>query len=217
MWNERSGPVKSSRRYDSSARRRQAEQTQQAILDAAHRQFLQHGYAATTVRSIARDVGVSAETVYKAFGPKPALVRALWMQGLAGRGPMPAPQRSDAFSTSGVDAIAVVRGWADLMKEVAPEVSPIILLIRDAAVHDPDMAALLAEVDQQRRDRMRHNAGRLHSRGWLRPGLGLDRAADILWTYSSHELYQLLVVKSGWSIDQYADFAADAMIAALIP
>ena len=215
-WTEGSGPVKNSRRYDSSARKRQAEQTQHAILNAAQRQFLESGYAATTVRSIARDVGVSAETVYKAFGPKPALVRALWIRGLAGRGTVPAPDRSDAFSDSSTDAVAVVRAWAAFIKELAPEGSPIVLLIRDAAVHDPEMAALLAEVEEQRRERMRHNAARLHRRGWLRPGLDLDQTADILWTYSSPELYELLVIKSGWSVDRYADFTGDATIAALL-
>lgn len=169
------------------------------------------------MKSVARDAGVSAETVYKAFGPKPAVVRALWMQGLAGSGPVPAPQRSDAFSASSADPVVMVRGWAKLLKEVSPRVSPIVLLIRDAAVHDPDMAALLAEVDQQRRERMRHNAARLHRRSWLRSGLDLDQAADILWTYSSQELYELLVIKSGWSVDRYADFVGDAMVAALIP
>ncbi len=34
--------------------------------------------------------------------------------------------------------------------EVAPRVAPIMLLVRDAAVADPDMAALKAEVDGQR-------------------------------------------------------------------
>ncbi len=159
---------------------------------------------------------MSAETVYKAFGPKPALVRALWLRGLAGRGPVPAPERSDALSAAEQDPLEIVRDWAALMKQVAPEVAPIILLIRAAAVHDSAMAALLEEVDDQRRQRMRHNADRLHRRGWLRPGLGLDEAADILWTYSSQELYELLVIKSGWSIDRYADFAGDAMIATLL-
>jgi hypothetical protein len=31
---------------------------------------------------------------------------------------------------------------------------------------------------------MRHNA-RLQRRGWLRPGITLAQATDILWTYSS--------------------------------
>ena len=69
--------VKPRRRYDSSARRRQAEQNRRAILAAARDHFVKRGYAATTVPAVAAAARVSAETVYKAFGPKHALVRAL--------------------------------------------------------------------------------------------------------------------------------------------
>lgn len=92
-----------------------------------------------------------------------------------------------------------------------------MLLIRAAATADPDMAALLAEAEAQRRTRMRHNARRLQRRGWLRPGITLAQATDILWTYSSTELYELLVIKSGWPIERYGAFVGDAMIAALLP
>lgn len=208
--------VKARRRYDSAARRRQAEQNRRAILGAARDHFIQHGYAATTVPAVASAAGVSAETVYKSFGPKHALVRALWERGLEGRGTVPAPERSDALSGSEPDPVALLRGWGQLVKEVSPEVSPIVLLIRDAAAHHAEMAALLEEVDQQRRDRMRHNAERLHAHGWLQPGVGVERATDVLWTYTSQELYELLVVKSGWAVDEYGDFIADSLIAALL-
>jgi hypothetical protein len=63
---------------------------------------------------------------------------------------------------------------------------------------------------------MRHNA-RPQRRGWLRPGITLAQAADILWTYSSAELYDLLVIKSGWPIKRYGQFVGDALTAALLP
>ena len=89
------GEVKSTRRYDTSRRREQARQTRDAVLHAAREQFLEHGYAATTVARIAERAGTSVETVYKAFGGKSGLVRALWDRGLAGRGPIPAPAPDD--------------------------------------------------------------------------------------------------------------------------
>jgi hypothetical protein len=38
-----------------------------------------------------------------------------------------------------------------------------------------------------------------------------------LWTYSSPELYELLVMRRGWHPEDYGRFAAQAMIAALLP
>jgi AcrR family transcriptional regulator len=209
--------VKSKRRYDASRRRAQAMRTRGVILDIARRQFLEHGYAATTVARIAEEAGTSVETVYKAFRGKSGLVRALWERGLSGRGAVPAPERSDLLSATETDPVRVLQGWGTFTTEVAPEVSPIMLLVRGAAATDTDMAALLADVESQHRARMRHNARRLQQRGWLRPGISLTQAADILWTYSSAELYDLLVLKSGWPIERYGEFVGDALVAALLP
>jgi AcrR family transcriptional regulator len=186
------------------------------VLDTARRLLLENGYAATTVARIADEAGTSVDTVYKTFGGKSGIVRALWQSSLAGRQTVPAPVRSDALSSSESDPVRVVRGWGQFVAELAPEGAPIVLLIRAASAADPEMAALLSEVDAQRRTRMRHNARRMQRRGWLRPGVTLAQATDVLWTYSSAELYELLVIKSGWSAPRYGQFVADAMIAALL-
>jgi hypothetical protein len=91
-----------------------------------------------------------------------------------------------------------------------------MLLLRAAAATDPEMADLLAEAEGQRRRRMRHNARRLEQRGRLRPGIGLDFATDVLWTYSSADLYDLLVLRSKWSARRYGEFIGDSMVAALL-
>jgi hypothetical protein len=101
--------------------------------------------------------------------------------------------------------------------EVAPRVAPVLLLVREAAASDPELAKLQAEMDAARLTRMAHNARTLLNCGRLRKGITLDAAADVLWTYSSPELYELLVVRRGWSIERYGRFIADAMIAALLP
>jgi AcrR family transcriptional regulator len=209
--------VKSRRRYDASRRRAQASRTQGEILDVAREQFLEHGYAATTVARIAADAGTSVETVYKAFGGKSGLVRALWERALDGRGVTPAPERSDLMSSTATDPVGVLRGWGKLTTEVAPEVAPLMLLVRGAAATDADMGTLLSEAEGQRRTRMRANARLLQRRRWLRPGMTLARATDILWTYSAPELYDLLVLRSGWSPRQYGEFVGNALVAALLP
>src|SRR5919206_2749087 len=89
--------VKSARRYDSSGRRAQALRNRTEILDAAERQFLERGYAATTVVSVAQEAGVSVETVYKAFGGKAELVGAIYERRLIGRQQSSVYDRSDAM------------------------------------------------------------------------------------------------------------------------
>ena len=70
-------PVKPKRRYDSPRRAEQARQTRAAVVEAARRLFLRDGFAATTIAAIAAQAQVSVETIYKAFGGKPGLVRAI--------------------------------------------------------------------------------------------------------------------------------------------
>jgi AcrR family transcriptional regulator len=208
--------VKPKRRYDSPRRAEQARQTRAAVIDAAQRLFLRDGFAATTIAAIAAEARVSAETVYKAFGGKPGLVRAICETALAGAGPVPAETRSDDLQMTESDPRAIIRGWGRLTAEVAPRVSPILLLLRAAAATDPEMAGLRDEMDASRLRRMTRNARNLADAGHLRDGITLEQAGEVLWTFSSPELYELLVLHRGWQARRYGAFIADAMIAALL-
>jgi len=192
------------RHYDGAARRAQAERVRAALIDTARDMLLNDGYAALTIPKLAQACGVSAESVYKRFAGKPALVRAVVEQALRGIGPVAAETRSDAL---GVDDLQkLLRGWGRLSAEVGPRVAPILLLVQVAASRDPDLASLARELDANRRARMRDNAHRLVDAGHLPPGLSVAQATDILWTYSSPEVYDLLVIRSGWNLQQYATF-----------
>jgi AcrR family transcriptional regulator len=208
--------VKNTRKYDSSSRREQARRNRDAILDVARREFLAAGYEATTVAAIADKAGVSVETVYKGFGGKPGLARAIWERGLAGLGPVPAYARSDEMSAHEADPRVIVRNWGALAAEVSPLVSPILLLVRAAAATDPALATMLEGVDQQRLARMRHNARMLAKRGFLRDGVTVEKAADLMWTLTSPEVFELLVVRRGWTPSQLGELMASTMAAALV-
>ena len=209
--------VKRTRRYDSARRQDAARRRRAAVVEAASRLFLSEGFGGTTIARIAEDAGVSEETVYKAFGNKIALVRAIRDRALAGVGPVHAERRSDRMQASETDPRTIVRGWGVLTMEVAPRVAPVLLLVREAAASDPELAGLQAEMDSARLMRMTQNARTLLTGGHLRSGITLDAATDVLWTYSSPELYELLVIRRGWSLERYGRFIADAIIAALLP
>jgi AcrR family transcriptional regulator len=208
--------VKRTRRYDSARRQDAARRRRAAVVETASRLFLSEGFARTTIARIAEEAGVSEETVYKAFGNKIALVRAIRDQALAGTGPVHAERRSDRMQESENDPRTIIREWGALTMEVAPRVAPVLLLVREAAASDPELARLQAEMDAARLTRMTHNARTLLDGKHLRSGITLDAATDVLWTYSSPELYELLVIRRGWSVERYGHFIADAMIAALL-
>jgi AcrR family transcriptional regulator len=210
------GPVKAQRSYDSSRRKDAALARRKKMLDSARQLFLRSGFAATTVSAIASGAGVSQETVYKTFGGKTGLVEELYRQGLLGRGPVPAYQRSDSLRTN-PDPYDVAYGWSRLAMEVGPGVTPIYLLVRDAALVDPGLNDLLREMDDDRYVRMTENAQYLEQAGHLREGVDKQAAADLMWSVTSPEMFELLVIRRSWSLDRWADYIYTTVTSLLPP
>src|SRR3954453_21208851 len=115
---------KSPRRYDSTRRREQAHLRRRAILASALRLFVDRGYASTTIAAIAQDAGTAPETVYKAFGGKPGIVRAIVETAFRGSGSPPAETRSDAAQATALDSKALFRQFGEFTREVSPAVAP---------------------------------------------------------------------------------------------
>jgi AcrR family transcriptional regulator len=214
--NRKSRAVKGKRSYDASLRRAQARRSHDRVVEMAQRRFLHDGYGPTTISAIAKDAGVSVDTIYKSFGGKPGLIRAMSARALEGAGPVPAEQRSDDLQAREPDPRKILSRWGVFVTEIAPLAAPIILLLRDAAGSHPELSPLLEELHADRLRRMTENARRLAAAGHLRPGITVADAADVLWTYSSTELYELLVLRRGMPLKTYGRFVADAMIAALL-
>ncbi len=208
--------VKPRRRYDSSRRLQQARRSRDRIIELAEELFLRDGYAATTVAAIAKRAGVSVDVIYKTFEGKPGLVRAIYRRALEGEGPVPAEQRSDRIQAEERDPRRIISAWGRFVTEIAPRGAPVVLMIRAAAATDPELVPLVEEIDADRLRRMTANARRLHEAGHLRAGVSVSAAADILWTYSSPELYELLVLRRRMPVVRYGRFVADAMAAALL-
>jgi AcrR family transcriptional regulator len=206
------------RAYDSSRRQARAAEAQAAILRAARDAFLTDGYAATTVPGVAKAASVSVETVYKAFGNKAGLVKAVFDVAIVGDDePIPLMQR---------ELIAQIEAESDPRKkferygahlaEIASRTQPIVLVVRAAAVTDEGAAAVWDQLQAERLMGMTAFAGHLHDAGCLRDGVSKIEARDVLWTYNSVEVWDLLVNQRGWATKRYGRFVAQQLIAALV-
>ncbi len=212
----KSRAVKSKRSYDTSRRREQARRNHDRIVEVAQRRFLRDGYGPTTISAISQDAGVSVDTIYKSFGGKPGLIRAMSARALEGVGPVPAEQRSDALQSREADPRKLISRWGVFVTEIAPLAAPIALLMRDAAGSHPELRPVVDDVHADRLRRMTDNARRFAAAGHLRPGLTVADAANVMWTYTAPELYELLVLRRGMPLKTFGRFVADAMIAALL-
>jgi AcrR family transcriptional regulator len=211
--------VKPRRRYDSSRRQAQARLTRHAILAAARDLFLGHGYAGTRMAEVARAADVSIETVYKAFQNKSGLLKALFDVAIAGDDhPIPMLQRELVNKIRAEpDPRQKLLMYGEHLSEAGARAGSLQLLIRSAAASDPEVSAVWDQMVQERLIGMTEFGRDLSQGGHLRPGVTLEDARDVLWTYNSVELFDLLVLQRGWAPDRYGRWIAEAMIAALLP
>jgi AcrR family transcriptional regulator len=211
--------VKPPRRYDASRRQEQARVTRRAVLDAARDRFLDEGYARTTVAAVAAQAGVSVETVYKAFGNKPGLVKAVLDVSIVGDDePVPMMQRE--FVQRNIAEPDPRRKLLDFgvhLAEVHPRVSPLELVVRAAAAADPAVAEVWVTLQDERLTGMTAFGQHLQDHGHLRDGVSAHEARDVLWAHSSVELWDLLVRQRGWPDERYAAWLGHQLVAALLP
>lgn len=212
-------PVKPRRQYDSSRRTEQARATRQTVVETARRAFLESGYAATTLAGVAERANVSVETIYKVFGNKPALVKAVFDVDVVGDDePVPMLQRE--FVRRNMiepDPRRKLDMYGEHMAEVSPRIGPLLLVVRDAEASDAGAAGVWQQLQAERLHGMTVFAQHLHDSGHLREGVSVDEARDVLWTHNSVELWDLLVNQRGWSAERYGAWIGQQLIAALLP
>lgn len=206
------------RAYDASGRRSRAAATRAAILDAARQAFLEHGFAATTVPAIAAAAEVSVETVYKAFGNKAGLVKAVFDVAIVGDDE-PIPLMERAFIQRNIaepDPRVKLADYGAHLGRLVHRTHPVLLMVRDAAVSDASAAGVWQTLQNERLTGMTAFATHLRDQGHLRAGITMPHARDVLWTHNSVELWDLLVRQRGWAARRYGAWIGEQLIAALL-
>src|SRR3954452_18705600 len=159
-----------------SRRAIQAEQTRTDIIGAARRLFASQGYASTSVKDIAREAGVSVQTLYDSVGSKADLVRRL----------------NDLIDTEArvfeiamtlpneTDPTAVARMSARITRRIIERCSDILRTGLEAARAEPDLAYVIDEGGRRHRGGARAVADRLAALDAFDPKRSLDDATTAI-------------------------------------
>ena len=211
--------VKGRRAYRSERRSAQAAQTRRDIIRAAGVLFRDRGYG-VPLTDVAAASGVVVETVYRIFGSKAVLFREVVEALLAGgatRADVPVAARP---------AIRAIRDEPDPHRQVAAyaatqpgihrRAGPPLRALRDARASDPELARLWDELEAARLVGQGRFVRMLAERGALRPDLAVEAAIDLLWTFCSLAVYDLLVRDRGWSEDRYQGWLGDILSGELL-
>lgn len=201
------------RAYRSELRARQAQETRTRIVAASARLFATQGYQATTIAAIAREAGVSAETV-KTTAAKAELLIAAFEVTFSG---------SEAAET--LTDTEVAAGVLDLPDEVFLDAvltqittansrgHGLWTVLLGAALSDPVVDEALRRILDHRRADYRRLVAELLRRGIASPRTDDDATADALSFLLSPESYQQLVVQSGWEAERYGAWLHAAVLA----
>ncbi|MFB6721552.1 TetR/AcrR family transcriptional regulator [Kribbella sp. NPDC056345] len=199
------------RGYDAPRRRAQASQTRAEIVAAARQLFAERGWAATTVRDIARAAQVSEPTVYSAYGGKSGLAVAL-IDGIDPSVEVATVRSRLAASDEPADQLAALVGYDRALFERSGDV---LLILREAGRTEPELAAAYE------RGRARgEEVWRRVFTGWPRSafarGVTVDNACDSYAAICNVDVFTTLRTERGWSADQVERWWHDVLVKVLL-
>ncbi|MFE7719514.1 TetR/AcrR family transcriptional regulator [Nocardia rhizosphaerihabitans] len=205
------------RRYDASGRRAQARARRHAMVVAAQELFESDGFRSTTIAAVAERAGVSAESVYKAFGTKAALAKAVFDVVIAGDDEdVPVYQRPEQQAMlAEPDVRRKIEMFVHGLAQRQARSAKVQFLIRDGRHVDDSLTPVWDKLAEEGLVGMTMLGRHLLETGQLRAGIDLDEVRDVLWNYLAIDTYERLVLARGWSVDRYADWVARAIIAAI--
>ncbi len=207
------------RRYRSPVREKAALRTRRAVVTAAAELFAERGYTASSLREVADVAGVARPTVAAAFGSKPALLRQVVDEALAGDDePVPVADRPwFAPVWQAERPSAVLEAYAGVCTLIGRRAARIFEVVHQAAADSAEIGELWTTLVRNRRLGAQMVLGRVRETGLLKPDLDEAHAVDALWVLNDPALYGSLVRDRGWSEDRYRRWLTTQMQAALLP
>lgn len=205
-------PTQPRRRYDSAQRQVSADATRLRVLDAARALFSEKGLDKVTIAEIARAAGVAGSTVYALFGSKAGILRALMEATLFG----PAFRAAQETLAGVDDPVRLIELTARVARAIYEAESAELGVLRGAAAFSADLRETEAEFENLRRRMQQDRLERLFAAGRARRDLTLPEARQVMWMFTSRDIYRMLVHDGGWSPDQYQAWLARTLVETLV-
>lgn len=198
-------------RYVSPLREAQAAQTRRRVLEAAATVFSGSGYAGASLAQIAREAGVSVETV-KQNGPKAALLLAAFGHAFSGTDDeAPLHQRPSLDGLRDLPDDALLAALLQFIAEANARVARLWPRLLEAAPVDAEVGARIATLQQNRRLDMDSAIALLRERGLCRSPRDDAALAAAFSFLISPEGYDQFVRESGWSAEAYLAWLIEAV------
>jgi AcrR family transcriptional regulator len=162
------------------------------------------------MRDVADAAGVSVQTVF-GQGSKAALLLGCVDRAVVGDDEAVAMAEREPFLrfVAAPDRAGKLAAFGDLARRYIPRANPMAVVFAAAAAGDPEIAEAWEEYERRRRADVRVLVASLEP--WLRAGVDVETATDILWGAFSDATIDALLRRRGWTLDRYVDFFVDAV------
>jgi AcrR family transcriptional regulator len=210
--------VSTKRDYRSPLRAEQAAETRRRIVDAARLLLIERGFAATKLDQVAAQAGVALPTLTGYFPNKAALLEEVLravVSGPSAEQPPPIGQQLKALLDI-PDPHALLTEVAAVVRKANERAFELFEIMRKAAAADPKIEERRRTGAEARRRDQAPISRHLKRTRALRPDLSEQQATDILWLYSSADIYRLLVHDSHWPTARYEQWLAHTLRHALL-
>jgi AcrR family transcriptional regulator len=191
-----------------SRRQKYARLTRRGVIAAAHSRFVADGYAATSIRAIAEEANVSEQTVYRVFGDKAEVLRAVLLDAVGGEDNT-APLREGPNLTGMAelddpfDRLRLVAEW--MLDAYDRGLAQLERVVITAASSDERAAELARYITDQRYEDTRRIVIQIFGDQGPPPGTDLDDAIDYVYGVESSAVY-LCLTERGWTTAKYVDW-----------
>jgi AcrR family transcriptional regulator len=186
------------------------------VLSAARDLFIREGWQKATIAAIARQAGVSVETIYGCFGSKHALLEAVVASAVRSLQPgTPLMEQAGPRAVlEAPDQRSQIALLATDIAEVLGRVAPLMAVVRAAAESEPALKELYVGLHRGRTRNLAMLVDAMLRHGSLRTDR--DAAIASLDRLSSPELFLVVTNVEGLSRAQYAAWLADALAAMML-
>jgi AcrR family transcriptional regulator len=188
------------RQYVQRARAEAADATRRRILDAARASLERGPLGALKVDEVARAAGVSRSTVYVLYGSRAGLFDALarHLRDVSGFDKLLVAFRKR-------DALEAMRSAQRAAVEMYARLPDLARALFTLSAIDPDAVAAVSAIEDGRRPGQASIARRLAEQGYLRDGVSVEEATDILTVITSFQAFDELFGGSGLAPDVVAE------------
>jgi AcrR family transcriptional regulator len=207
------------RKYDSSRRKFQAQETRRLIVETSRSLFIELGYDGTTIDAIAGAAGVAPETVYAVFQNKRKILWHLMDISIGGDDqPIHLMDRPEPQAVLyDPDPVHQIMMFSQGITEILNRAAPIFEVLRTAAKTDKEFADLVQNLLKERLENMTLLVEHIAKNGGLRNGLNISAGAELVWTITSPEVFLLITRDRKNSKEYYSTWLQVTLTQLLLP